>query len=40
MPPTIEPEQIKGFSLWVLRAAMSGRGDEVIDLAKTNLLPR
>ena len=40
MPPTIEPEQVKGFSLWVLRAVMSGRGDEVIDLAKTNLLPR
>jgi pyruvate dehydrogenase (quinone) len=40
MPPTIEPEQIRGFSLWVLRAVMSGRGDEVIDLAKTNLLPR
>ena len=33
-------EQIKGFSLWVLRAVMSGRGDEVLDLAKTNLLPR
>ena len=40
MPPTIEPEQVKGFSLWVLRAVVSGRGDEVIDLAKTNLLPR
>jgi pyruvate dehydrogenase (quinone) len=40
MPPTITPEEIKGFSLWVLRAVMSGRGDEVIDLAKTNLLPR
>lgn len=40
MPPTIRPEQIKGFSLWLLRAVMSGRGDEVIDLAKTNLLPR
>jgi dTDP-4-dehydrorhamnose reductase len=34
------PEQIKGFSLWVLRAVMNGRGDEVVDLAKTNLLPR
>jgi pyruvate dehydrogenase (quinone) len=33
-------EQIKGFSLWVLRAVMSGRGDSVLDLAKTNLLPR
>ena len=40
MPPTITAEQVKGFSLWVLRAVMSGRGDEVIDLAKTNLLPR
>ena len=40
MPPTITPEEVKGFSLWVLRAVMNGRGDEVIDLAKTNLLPR
>jgi pyruvate dehydrogenase (quinone) len=40
MPPTITPEEVKGFSLWLLRAVMSGRGDEVIDLAKTNLLPR
>ena len=40
MPPTIEAEEVKGFSLWLIRAVMSGRGDEVIDLAKTNLLPR
>jgi pyruvate dehydrogenase (quinone) len=40
MPPTITAEQVKGFSLWVLRAVMSGRGDGVLDLAKTNLLPR
>ncbi len=40
MPPTIELEQVKGFSLWMIRAVMSGRGDEVIDLAKTNLFPR
>ena len=40
MPPTITAEQVKGFSLWMLRAVMSGRGDEVLDLAKTNLLPR
>ena len=40
MPPTIGIEQMKGFSLWVVRAVMSGRGDSVIDLAKTNLLPR
>lgn len=40
MPPTISAEQVKGFSLWVLRAVMSGRSREVIDLATTNLLPR
>jgi len=40
MPPTIGAEQVKGFSLWLIRAVMSGRGDEVIDLARTNLLPR
>jgi pyruvate dehydrogenase (quinone) len=40
MPPTIGLEQVKGFSLWVLRAVMSGRGDEVVDLARENLLRR
>lgn len=40
MPPTISLEQAKGFGLWMLRAVMSGRGDEVVDLAKQNLLPR
>jgi len=40
MPPTIGLEQVKGFSMWAIRAVMSGRGSEVIDLAKTNLLPR
>ncbi len=40
IPPTIEAAQVKGFSLWMIRAVMSGRGNEVVDLAKTNLLPR
>ncbi|GLH78313.1 pyruvate dehydrogenase [Bradyrhizobium sp. SSBR45G] len=40
MPPTIGLEQVKGFSVWLIRAVMSGRGDEVIDLAKENLLRR
>jgi pyruvate dehydrogenase (quinone) len=40
MPPAIKLEQVKGFSLWAIRAVMSGRGDEVLDVAKTNLLPR
>jgi hypothetical protein len=26
-----------GFSLYMMRAVLSGRGDEVIDLARTNL---
>jgi pyruvate dehydrogenase (quinone) len=37
MPPTITAEQAKGFSLYMVRAVLSGKGDEVIDLAKTNL---
>jgi pyruvate dehydrogenase (quinone) len=37
MPPTITFEQAKGFSLFMLKAVLSGRGDEVIDLAKVNL---
>ncbi|QFR32211.1 ubiquinone-dependent pyruvate dehydrogenase [Ancylobacter sp. TS-1] len=40
MPPTIGIEQAKGFGLWMIRAVMSGRGDEVLDLAKQNLLKR
>jgi pyruvate dehydrogenase (quinone) len=37
MPPTIQLEQAKGFSLYMLRAILSGRGDEIVELAKTNL---
>jgi pyruvate dehydrogenase (quinone) len=37
MPPTITAEQVKGFSLYMIRAVLSGKGDEVVDLAKTNL---
>lgn len=37
MPPTISLEQMAGFSLFMLKAVLSGRGDEVIDLAKINL---
>jgi pyruvate dehydrogenase (quinone) len=38
MPPTITYEDAKGFSLFMLRAVLNGRADEVIDLAKVNLL--
>jgi pyruvate dehydrogenase (quinone) len=37
MPPKIELEQMKGFSLWALRTVMNGRGDELIELARSNL---
>jgi pyruvate dehydrogenase (quinone) len=38
MPPTISADQALGFGLYMLRAVMNGRGDEIIDLVKTNLL--
>jgi pyruvate dehydrogenase (quinone) len=37
MPPAITVEMAKGFSLYMLRAVMSGQTDQVIDLARTNL---
>ena len=37
MPPTITFDQAKGFGLFMLKAVLSGRGDELIDLAKVNL---
>jgi pyruvate dehydrogenase (quinone) len=37
MPPKIELAHAKGFSLFMLRAILSGRGDEIVELAKTNL---
>jgi len=37
MPPSINVEMAKGFSLYMVKAIMNGRVDEVIDLAKTNL---
>ena len=38
MPPTISLDQALGFSLYMIRCVLSGRGTEVIDLAKTNLV--
>jgi pyruvate dehydrogenase (quinone) len=37
MPPTITLEEAKGFSLFMLRAVLSGRGDEIVDLARVNV---
>ena len=38
MPPKIELAQAEGFSLWVVKAVMNGRGDQLVDLAKSNLI--
>ena len=35
MPPSVTIEMAKGFSLYMVKAIMSGRGDEIVDLAKT-----
>jgi pyruvate dehydrogenase (quinone) len=37
MPPKIALEQAKGFSLFLLKAIINGRGDEVLELVQTNL---
>src|SRR6201991_3157322 len=37
IPPAINLEMAKGFSLYMLRAILNGKTDEVIDLAHTNL---
>ena len=37
-PPKITFEQAHGFSLWMMKAVLNGHGNELIDLAKTNLL--
>ena len=38
IPPKIGLEQAKGFSLYMLKAIISGRGDEVLELGRTNVL--
>jgi pyruvate dehydrogenase (quinone) len=37
MPPSITAEVMKGFTLYMIKAVLSGRGEEVLDLARTNL---
>lgn len=40
MPPHIELDQAWGFSLFMAKAVLNGRGSEVLDLAKTNWFHR
>jgi len=37
MPPAIQFSQAMGFTLYMLKAVFNGKGDEILDLAKTNL---
>lgn len=37
IPPKITLEQAKGFTLYATRTILSGRADEILELAKTNL---
>ena len=37
LPPHITAEQASGFALWATRSVLSGRGDQIVELAKTNL---
>ena len=37
MPRSITLDMARGVTLYMAKAVMTGRGDEVIDLAKTNL---
>ena len=37
MPPSVTLEMAKGFTLYMVKAVINGRGDEVIDLARSNL---
>jgi pyruvate dehydrogenase (quinone) len=37
MPPTIKLDQMTGFGIYMVKAVLNGRGDQIIDLAKVNL---
>jgi pyruvate dehydrogenase (quinone) len=37
LPPSIKLDQVKGLSLFMMKAVINGRGSEVMDLLKTNL---
>jgi len=37
MPPKLTLEQMKGFTLYATRTILSGHGDEIVELARTNI---
>jgi pyruvate dehydrogenase (quinone) len=38
MPPKVTAEMAKGFTLYMLKAVLNGRADEIVELARSNLL--
>lgn len=38
IPPKIDTSQALGFGLYMLKAVLNGRGDDVVDLVKSNLI--
>jgi pyruvate dehydrogenase (quinone) len=38
MPPRIEAEQVRGFTVQAIKAVLSGRAARLVDLARTKLL--
>ena len=38
MPPAVTTTMAKGFTMYMLKAVLNGRTDEVVELAKTNVL--
>jgi pyruvate dehydrogenase (quinone) len=37
LPPAIAAAQAKGFALWATRSVLSGQGDEVLEVARSNV---
>jgi pyruvate dehydrogenase (quinone) len=37
MPPSLQLDQVGGFALYMAKAVLNGRGNEIVDLAKANL---
>ena len=38
MPPSLKLDQVVDFNLYMMKAILNGRGDEIIELVRTNLL--
>jgi pyruvate dehydrogenase (quinone) len=37
MPPSLSLDAVRGFGVFLVKTVLSGRGDELVDLARTNL---